>query len=232
MIKTIWRGEDDEDAHLRLCVSKAIEEMQLNWNLDPKLVGSERSEANQGYAAIVAFLQRLAAESAQSDNASGSNILKTTGAGSGGGSTGDDEEIPAGSNTLAQHTGSTARPIKTYERHDLLRAIERQDHETILEIRNANFDLLLDAAPGTSSSSSASSSSNAMQTPLGYAISLGPKFTGTAVVLTGAMSKYVNTLPDEQVFLQSRSRKTGQEFDPRTMERLRKLRGTLKLAVE
>lgn len=227
MIKSIWRGEDAADENLRHCISKSIEEMQLNWSLDPKLVGGQRSEANQGNAAIVAFLQRLALEREQSGTASGSRskILQ------GGGVTSDDDK----SSDIDHHMGSTApaptRPGRSYERHDLLRAIERQDHETILEIRNANFDLLLDAAPGTSSSSSASAS-NAMQTPLGYAISLGPKFTGTAVVLTGAMSKYVNTLPDEQVFLQSRTKKTGQDFDPRTMERLRKLRGTLKLAVE
>lgn len=223
LIKCIWQGDEEGDKYTRKCVAQAVEEMQLNWKLDPKLVGGERSEANQGYATIVAFLQRVARVSATEHVGGGSKVLS----GASGSEDGAEDQPTSISSNAA---GSTARPVKTYERHDLLRAIERQDHETILMIRNSNFDLLLDSAPGTSSSSS----SNAMQTPLGYAISLGPNFTGTAVVLTGAMSKYVNTLPDEQVYLSTRRRGNGPgtSFDPRTMERLRKLRGTLKLAVD
>lgn len=226
-IKTIWKGEDPADEQLRHYIAKAYEEMQLNWNLDPRLVGRERSEANQGAAAIVAFLQRLAAATSASGGGGSDDKQRTKPF-----SSSDADDAAAGQDprrdTLPS-SPSSSRPTKSYERHDLLRAIERQDHEAILEIRNHNFDLLLDSAPGTSSSSS----SHAMQTPLGYAISLGPKYTGTAVVITGAMSKYVNTLPDEQVFIQShRNRKRGNDLDPRTMERLRKLRGTLKLAVD
>lgn len=91
-----------------------------------------------------------------------------------------------------------------------------------------------------------------MQTPLGYAISLGPKWEGTAIVLTGALSKFVNSLPDPEDVedhqtasirnsdsvppskktVARRRRKFQDELDPRTMARLRKLRGNLKLAVE
>ncbi|CAO1634453.1 unnamed protein product [Parajaminaea phylloscopi] len=246
-VEALWPGDLPEDTETRVTVAKAVEEMELNWNLDPRLLG-QQSEGNRGSATIVALLKRLAADSPalrrkRGTQATAPREQDSQGAGGDGG-------IAASSKTAE---GVAEKPIKSYERHDLMRAIERQDHETILAIRNYNFDLLLDSAPGGHGDAAATpgpsaSSSAMMQTPLGYAISLGPKWQGTAIVLTGAMSKFVNSLPDpeEQVQQQEqeqqaqsstpgarrRRRHFRDELDPRTMARLRKLRGNLKLAVD
>lgn len=116
--------------------------------------------------------------------------------------------------------------------------------------------MLLDAAPGSSgggytpassaSAGAAASSSQHQLTPLGYAISLGPRWQGTAIVLTGALSKFVNSLPDPEDLVvpdvvsggpSSSSAARGRrrlrlEYDPHTMSRLRKVRSNLKLAVD
>lgn len=203
--------------------------MAVNWALDPRLVGGQRSESNRGSAAIISLLSHLsidAASSQKQDKSQASGALPT------GEQTSEDDR----GTDLSAGTSDGVKPAKQYERHDLLRAIERQDHETIIAIRNSNFDLLIDSAPGASASAPA-------QTPLGYAISLGPKWAGTQIVLTGALSKFVNSLPDPEEMAElanavggaeggGTGKKRRMEYDPRTMGRLRKLRGNLKLAVE
>lgn len=204
--------------------------VKVNWALDPRLVGGQRSESNRGSAAIISLLSHLsidAASSQKQDKSQASGALPT------GEQISEDDDR---GRDMAANTGEGVKPAKQYERHDLLRAIERQDHETIIAIRNSNFDLLIDSAPGASTSAPA-------QTPLGYAISLGPKWAGTQIVLTGALSKFVNSLPDPEEMAEvanaigggaegALGKKRRMEYDPRTMGRLRKLRGNLKLAVE
>ncbi|CAO1625162.1 unnamed protein product [Sympodiomycopsis kandeliae] len=217
MIKTIWSGDEQSIK----CVDKAIEEMQLNWQLDPKLVAGERSEANHGYAVIVTLLRHIALANGKNAGNRRSQFGAT-----------DEEDVQ--NLTIVQpsssRNASSTRPTKAYERHDLLRAIEKQDHETILEIRNQNFDLLLDSAPGTTSSTSGSGSSS-MQTPLGYTISLGATYTSTAIILAGVMSKYVNNLPDH---LPRRKGDASGEgwLDNQMLERIKKLKMNLKLAID
>ncbi|PWN24138.1 hypothetical protein BCV69DRAFT_21068 [Microstroma glucosiphilum] len=203
--------------------------MTVNWALDPRLVGGQRSESNRGSAAIISLLSHLSIDAASShkqDKSQASGALPT-------GQQSSEDTRERDSSTTASEA---IKPAKQYERHDLLRAIERQDHETIIAIRNSNFDLLIDSAPGASASAPA-------QTPLGYAISLGPKWAGTQIVLTGALSKFVNSLPDPEEMAElanaieggaagGAGKKRRMEYDPRTMGRLRKLRGNLKLAVD
>lgn len=198
-LESLW-----PDANTRRCIEAAVKDMELNWSLDPQLLG-ERSEASRGSAAIVAFLAREAGIK------SGVRARGTSEAGP------LADSVAEGSKT-SDSAGSSARPARSYERHDLLRAIERQDTTTILEIRNFDFDLLVDSAPG--GSGHLAKSATLTQTPLGYAISLGPKWEPTAIVLVGALSKFVNTLPDDEV------------PDARTLSRLRKLRANLKLAID
>ncbi len=74
--------------------------------------------------------------------------------------------------------------------------------ETILAIRNANFDLLLDLShsggPAAKNSPAASAAGGSSNTPLGYAISLGKGWESVSIVLVGALSKFVNQLPDDE----------------------------------
>lgn len=72
-------------------------------------------------------------------------------------------------------------------------------------------------------------------------ISLGPAHEGIAVVLVGALSKFVNQLPDDDdeswasvapAGETRRRRARKMELDPRTQSRLRKLRVSLKLAID
>lgn len=222
-LEVLW--PDETDADTRRCVEKALEDMKLNWDLDSQLLG-QRSDASQGSAAIVALLSRLTA-AAKSE--AGQAVRKE----------GDEAATiaePSSEQSAVRTAAGTsdARLAKSYERHDLLRAIERQDTTTILEIRNFNFDLLLDSAPGSSSAASphGMSKSTLMQTPLGYAISLGPKWESTAIVLVGAMSKFVNTLPDPVDDGTTGRHRVRNICDPRTLARLRKLRANLKLAID
>lgn len=219
-------------------MQKSLEEMDLEWKLDPKLLG-EREKGNRGKAAIVRLLSRLTVTEDENEKTVDQSQLS--------GALQDNERgggADGGAGQASTSTKTASKPVHQYERHDLLRAIERQDHETILNIRNANFDLLIEVAPGAMTSSSGSSSLS--QTPLGYAIALGPKFEGTQIVLTGALSKFVNSLPDpdDQAEItdvldhssssgdRPRRRPQRVEYDPRTMNRLRKVKGSLKLAVD
>lgn len=72
-------------------------------------------------------------------------------------------------------------------------------------------------------------------------ISLGPAHEGIAVVLVGALSKFVNQLPDDDEESWASASPAGEtrrkrakkiELDPRTQSRLRKLRVSLKLAID
>ncbi|KAE8267167.1 hypothetical protein A4X09_0g5182 [Tilletia walkeri] len=221
----------------------ALDEMELNWKLDPSTLG-ERSDFNQGCAALVALLARVRVgghdDSGLLDYSPGDprsleaqrrKEREDSSAGSGG---------PGG----AKNSGSKSAFVKRWEAHDVLKAIDQQDHETILIIRDQAMDLLLDLSSSSTSSSAAGArsgggSSGSLKTPLGYSISLGPKWDSTSIVICGALSKFVNSLPDgeedgEATKTASSGRKRGHkmQLDPRTMQRLRKLKTNLKLAID
>ena len=206
-LESLFPGKHGE--HTRNAVRAAIDEMDLAFRLDPKALG-ERTDANQGYLAIALLLSRLQLVAPSQLNAS-----RPPGA--------DVESDAANSGTAQRNKGSLAPPHR-FETHDVLKAIDRRDVDALLAIRDANFDLLLDlSGGGAANSPAAAQAGGSTNTPLGYAISLGKGWEGVSIVLVGALSKFVNTLPDED---------EGIELDTRTLARLRKVRVNLKLAMD
>ncbi len=226
---------DDKRADAsRSAVRAALDEMKLNYDLDPKSLG-ERSEYNRGCYEIVKILTRLRLQAPQ--DATGAALRS-----------GLSGEVPADANAAKADlkegenkgkAGGASQLGRAYETHDLLKAIDRRDVETIMAIRDANFDLLLDLGGGGSSSSTNTKNS----TPLGYAMGLGKEWEGICIVIVGALSRFVNQLPDpEEEDLSGHDAASGQnpahraslkrQLDPRTMTRLRKVKANLKLAID
>lgn len=223
-------------------VQAAYEEAKLNWDLDPRLVGGQRSDSNVGMARVFGLLSTATLAHRLGDESSRSR---------GGGGFGTDGEAVAAPDQEGVTWEGESRSMdnakgakgtqevfhRQFEVHDLLRAIDRKDTQTILTIRDANFDLLLDL-------NQSGGSGGTLSTPLGYCIGLGNGWEGVAIVITGALSKFVNNLPDEEEDVQGgdgqgqeeavrrKPRRIRRELDPRTMSRLRKLRTSLKLAIE
>ncbi|WFC93807.1 splicing factor [Malassezia brasiliensis] len=118
---------------------------------------------------------------------------------------GTDETLDASGSKDAQLL--PMQTSRTYEPYDVYAAVERKDVDTIMAIRDANFALLLGGEDA--------------RTPLEYAISLGPAYERVSLFLAGALSRFVNNLPDEM-----------QNADPETLAVLRKVRTNLKLAID
>ncbi|PWN50529.1 hypothetical protein IE53DRAFT_362308 [Violaceomyces palustris] len=254
-LSALFPGKGGEE--VRKCVKLALDEMELNFKLDPRSLG-EPSESNKGHRAIADLLSRI--EIVQ-DGRNPQGIAGKEGLDghTSGRSEGDSRDGKGGGGSRASGSGqrgggTVLSPPRTYETHDLLKAIDRKDAETIIAIRDANFDLLLDlsqggkkpSAPSTAVSGASSGSSN---TPLGYCIGLGKGWEGISIVLIGAISKFINNLPEEdeasfdtsslpalapgQGIGHARTKKPKKvELDPRTLTRLRKIRVNLKLAID
>ncbi|CDS00020.1 uncharacterized protein SPSC_02692 [Sporisorium scitamineum] len=243
-IKKLFPGADLEQA--RQWVSAALQEMHLNYDLDPKLLG-ERSDANRGNALIALLLSRIIVPSLQDEeHERGEGHLSGAVV---------DQDSQRRDDASSTHEGvkpksALTAPPREYETHNLLKAIDKKDVETILAIRNANFDLLLDLSqgggPAAKNSPAASQAGGSTNTPLGYAISLGKGWESVSIVLVGALSKFVNQLPDDEDEYEnapqaatiiggtvSKVKKPKKlRLDPRTMARLRKIRVNLKLAID
>lgn len=233
---------DDGNEERRKCVEAALEEASLNWSLDTKMLG-QRTDVNRGMKAIVELLAQIQVSHSKQWQEQRALAGQLSGATAGESQKGSDDRASKGKGEGGDAKGTDQRLNHAWETHDLLRAIDRKDHETILAIRNANFDLLLDL--NQSGTTSGGGGGNAASTPLGYCISLGKGWEGTSIVLTGALSKFVNQLPDDEEQdlptddesgsmqnRRARARKARQNLDPRTASRLRKLRTSLKLAIE
>lgn len=125
----------------------------------------------------------------------------------------DDEDA----DYVAGMSDSRVRPIDTRRRtfapHDVFAAIERNDVDRIMAIRDAHFELLL----GVEQNEAGGQSS---RTPLEYAINLGPKYHRVCLFLVGALSRYVNHIPDDHPPSDTQ------------MVVLRKVRTNLKLAID
>lgn len=244
-IENLLPGSELEDA--RRCIQAALQEMHLNYDLDPKLLG-ERSDANRGNALLALLLSRIAVQphSLEDGHEHGEGHLS-------GATIEQDNQVREGNTSAAdgeKPKSTLMAPPRAYETHDLLKAIDKKDVETILAIRNANFDLLLDLShgggPAGKNSPAASQAGGSTNTPLGYAISLGKGWESVSIVLVGALSKFVNQLPDdEDEYENAPSAATSiggtvatvkkpkkLQLDPRTMARLRKIRVNLKLAID
>lgn len=110
--------------------------------------------------------------------------------------------------------GPLTAPRRPFAPHDVFAAIEKNDVDRIMAIRDTHFELLL----GTDQNGVASQTG--MRTPLEYAISLGPKYHRVCLFLVGALSRYVNHIPDDQ------------PLDDAQLNVLRKVRANLKLAID
>ena len=100
----------------------------------------------------------------------------------------------------------------SFELHDVFSAIDKNDVDKIMAIRDARFELLLGSKadePGTRAC-----------TPLEYAIGLGPKHERVCLFIVGALSRYVNNLPENR------------PLDLTQKDMLRKVRSNLKLAMD
>lgn len=98
--------------------------------------------------------------------------------------------------------------------HDVFAAIDKNDVDRIMAIRDTRFELLLGADRSDAASQPGS------RTPLEYAIGLGPKYHRVCLFLVGALSRYVNHMPDNQ------------PLDEAQLTLLRKVRANLKLAID
>ncbi|GAK62219.1 uncharacterized protein PAN0_001c0417 [Moesziomyces antarcticus] len=242
-IRRLLPDDDLQDA--REWVHAALQEMHLNFDLDPKLLG-EHSDANRGNALLALLLSRIVVTA--SDSAGDADSREP---GHLSGAVVDQEGRAAKGDASSEAVKSKSAgvvPPREYETHDLLKAIDKKDVETILAIRNANFDLLLDLSQGGSkakTSAAAAQAGGSTNTPLGYAISLGKGWESVSIVLVGALSKFVNQLPDDEDEYENASGSSAigaqvtkvkkpkkLQLDPRTMARLRKVRVNLKLAID
>ncbi|KAF9780239.1 hypothetical protein BJ322DRAFT_1085391 [Thelephora terrestris] len=89
---------------------------------------------------------------------------------------------------------------------EVFRAIERKDLMFLMEVRDRAFHVLLKKSGDA--------------TPLVHSMRIGKSHSDVTIVLVGALSRWVNNLPDEEVNL------------PRTKTLLRALRTNLKLAID
>lgn len=109
--------------------------------------------------------------------------------------------------TQQRAPSATQRARRPYEPHDVYAAVERKDIDTIMAIRDKDFALLLGG--------------DEARTPLEYAISLGPEYDRVSLFLAGALSRFVNQLPDQVT-----------DAGEATLSTLRKVRANLKLAID
>ena len=179
--------------------------------MDRGLLGS-KSDVHRGYAAMAAALARAEAVprggAAQRGTAEAAEAAPSAGG--------------AGSERRASR-GAWQPRARPYAIHDVYAAIDRRDLDTLGAIRDADFSLLL--GPDVEAPAEAGA-----KAPLEYAIGLGPRWEGTVIMLVGAMSRFVNRLPDD--FGAPHGASQNSEGDTRTAAILRKVRANLKLALD
>ncbi|KAK9895650.1 hypothetical protein P389DRAFT_67222 [Cystobasidium minutum MCA 4210] len=104
-------------------------------------------------------------------------------------------------------SGSTTARKRPYEPHDVYRAIDRKDLATLFDIRDNAFHLLVQKL--------------GEQTPLLYASRLGKNHRDIPILITGALSRFVNNLPDDV-----------SKVDSQMSGLIRAVRANLKLAID
>ncbi|TIA91498.1 hypothetical protein E3P81_02000 [Wallemia ichthyophaga] len=113
---------------------------------------------------------------------------------------------PIGKKLVKKSSELTTKPKRPLMPWELFKAIETKDIMFIMTCRDHSFHLLLKKVGGT--------------TPLVHAMRLGKEYDGIAIVLVGAMSKWVNTMDENTL-------KTAENRDI-----LKSLRTNLKLAID
>ncbi|KAM0791285.1 hypothetical protein ACM66B_005759 [Microbotryomycetes sp. NB124-2] len=94
-----------------------------------------------------------------------------------------------------------------YDSHDVLRCIEKRDAIGLMEIRNHNFQLLLQPVGGV--------------TPLVFCMRQGKNHSDMAILLCGALSRRVNDITDDEL----------SESRPELKAMLRSIRANLRIAI-
>lgn len=98
-----------------------------------------------------------------------------------------------------------APPVKPLQPHEVLRAIEKKDLETLFKARDHAFSLLVTPHGGIQ--------------PLVHCLRLGKSHQDIAILLTGALSRFVNHIPSDK------------PPDRQTKTLLNKTRSNLKIAI-
>ena len=113
---------------------------------------------------------------------------------------------PTSGRKLSKDLDKRPKPKRPIQPWELFKAIEKKDIMFIMTCRDHSFDLLLRKVGDS--------------TPLVHAMRLGKEYDGIAIVLVGAMSKWVNNM-DENTLKSAHNR-----------EILKSLRTNLKLAID
>lgn len=155
------------DADTRAAVTEFWHERALEWSLDPRTLGGERSASNRGAAALFRLVSSATLTSRRGAAEPGSSV-RSSDVASGESST-ERDEPPAAAGDRSQDLATSGQRQfqKSYETHDVLRAIEQKDTELLMHIRDINFDLLLDLQSGTSAGLGGGSGAAGVSTPLG-----------------------------------------------------------------
>lgn len=116
------------------------------------------------------------------------------------------------SNSTLTATVTAGKALRTtrlergsFESWHVLKAIEKKDIMTLMEIKSNQFDLLISGTP----------------LPIVYAMRLGKTHQDIAILLVGAMSRKVNDVTDDELEM----------MNPYTKSSLRALRASLKIAI-
>lgn len=202
----LFPGDTTAACDERDAVRRALVEMELHYRLDPGAMNN-KSELSRGYSAIADILRRV--ECAPRTDTGQHATSDLPGA----------QSTAHGGAAALQSSGCT----RTYGSHDVFAAIDRKDTDRIMAIRDRDFTLLLGSQSEQGTLGGESAGGLTARTPLEYAISLGPAYSQISIFLVGAMSRFVNQLPDDLNAI---------ENDPDMLATLRKVRANLKLAID
>lgn len=194
-LRAVFR--DEASPEFPSCVRAALQTLEENY----KDRSSYTDEVRRGFwalAQLVNFVHEEPSKCAMQDKGASINLEVC-----------DHEGCPTPQKSFPLPLSKKRLP---FELHDVFSAIEKNDVDKIMAIRDARFELLL--------GSKADEPGSRACTPLEYAISLGPKHERVCLFIVGALSRYVNNLPEDK------------PLDSTQKEMLRKVRSNLKLAMD
>ena len=156
------------DAETRAAVTDFWHERALEWSIDPRTLGGERTASNRGAAALMRLVSSATLTS-HAEGAGARSSMTSSRDVAGEQSDSEPDQTPAAAEDRSQdHAAAGQRKFqRNYETHDVLRAIEQKDTELLMHIRDVNFDLLLDLQGGASSGIGGGSGGAGVSTPLG-----------------------------------------------------------------
>ena len=193
-LRAVFR--DEASPEFPTCVRAALRTLEENY----KDSSSYSNEARRGFwalAQLVKYVHEEPSQRAIQNKGAGMNL---------------DEMDHEALSTPQKSPSLLSRKKLSFELHDVFSAIDKNDVDKIMAIRDARFELLLGSKadePGTRAC-----------TPLEYAIGLGPKHERICLFIVGALSRYVNHLPEDK------------PLDSTQKDMLRKVRSNLKLAMD